>query len=239
LIPFAFFALLTNDNSHVEIIVENVATFNIKYKNEIAMLREINNNFLIRSPIFKTNKHIFNTYRFFEKPTVQSEYTYIADIDIMFLEDNIVEKYESFWPENLPYNNVLRTKTTSRLTGVHMVKTNEYFTNKLIECQKKYYNKNSPINDEVILGDMCKEIFGLPNFNHRNRPIYGIHFSPNRGPKKSMGLCVSKKYYDKFMDIKSEYKQLFEFDIFNNLTKQLTTDFIVNERDPLANIRLP
>ena len=42
---------------------------------------------MIREPQHEINNHIPNTYRFFEIPTVDSEYTYISDIDIMFLED--------------------------------------------------------------------------------------------------------------------------------------------------------
>jgi hypothetical protein len=49
LIPFAFFALLTNKNSHVEIIVENVNNFKKMFCLEIAALKKLNNNFLIRA----------------------------------------------------------------------------------------------------------------------------------------------------------------------------------------------
>jgi hypothetical protein len=102
----------------------------------------------------------------------------------MFLESNIVNKYKSFWPDNLPYNNIQRQENNVRLTGVHMVKTDKYYTRKFKEVQEKTYKKDRNENDEVILGKMCKEVFGLPSFNHRMRPIYGIHFSPNRGKIK-------------------------------------------------------
>jgi len=227
LIPFTFFALLTNNNSHVEIIVNNINGFKKKYRNEIKILEEINNNFLIREPQFKPNRNIPNTYRFFEKPTIDSEYTYISDIDIMFLEDNIIPKYESFWPLNLPYNNILRVKNSVRLTGVHMVKTKKYYTKKLVMCQAKHYNLNKSGNDEIILGAMCREVFGLPNFKHRMRPIYGIHFSPNRGNNKRMALVTNKNYYEKYMDFKNKYKDLFDFDIFKKLTNQLLNQFII------------
>ena len=87
LIPFTFFALTHNTNSHVEIIVNNKEKFKNKYKIELDSLRKIHDNFLIREPQHEINNHIPNTYRFFEIPTVDSEYTYISDIDIMFLED--------------------------------------------------------------------------------------------------------------------------------------------------------
>ena len=137
LIPFAFFALLTNVNSHVEIIVENVNDFKKMFLKELIALEKFNKNFLIRCPRFKKNKHIPNTYRFFETPNIEAEYTYIADIDIMFLESDIVNKYKSFWPQGLPYNNILRNKDSVRLTGVHMIKTEEYFTKEFILTQQK------------------------------------------------------------------------------------------------------
>jgi hypothetical protein len=227
LIPFAFFALLTNKNSHVELIVENINDFNKKYKNEINMLMKFNNNFLIRCPTFKRNKHIPNTYRFFEKPHVDSEYTYISDIDIMFLETEIVDKYKLFWPDNLPYNNILRLEDSVRLTGVHMIRTKDYFTEEFIKFQQKRYKNDSNENDEVVLGEMCKKVFGLPDFSHRVRPIYGIHFSPNRGINKKMELGTTQEYYDKYMEIKSKYPEIFDLKIFKNLTNQLENEFIV------------
>ena len=72
---------------------------------------------------------------------------------------------------------------------------------------------------------MCEEVHGLPNFDHRMRPIYGIHFSPNRGKGKQMELHTSKIYYDKYMKLKSEYPELFTFTLFKNLTEQLNNEF--------------
>lgn len=225
LIPFTFFALQTDPNSHVEIIVENVLAFKEKYNKELVLMQQINKNFLIREPTYPRNKHIPNTYRFFEKQHVDSVYTYISDVDIMFLQNDIVTKYLESWPANLPYNNKLRLNAPSHLTGVHMVKTKEYYTDRLYECQKKYYH-GTVENDEVILQKICKEIFGLPELSHQFRPIYGIHFSPSRGPKKTMELKTNKIYYNKFMEMKEKYKDLFEFEIFQKLVKQLHEDFV-------------
>jgi hypothetical protein len=190
------------------------------------MLEQINKNFLIREPTYPRNKHIPNTYRFFEKPHVDSVYTYIADIDIMFLGNDMVHQYESHWPNNLPYNNMLRIENNFRLTGVHMVKTKEYFTDQLIKCQQKYYH-GAIDSDENILGKMCSEVFGLPDFSHRFRPIYGIHFSPSRGANKRIELYVYRNYYNQFMEIKGKYKELFELEIFKKLVKQLEEEFII------------
>ena len=46
LVPFTFFALQTDPNSHVEIIVEDVLAFKEKYNKELAIIQQINNNFL-------------------------------------------------------------------------------------------------------------------------------------------------------------------------------------------------
>jgi hypothetical protein len=236
LIPFTFFSLLFNKNSHVEIIVLNPDKFKKKYSKSIASIKEINNNFLIRKPQYKLNNHIPNTYRFFEIPTVQSKYTYISDIDIMYLED-ILDKYLNTWPSGLrvnsitpsylPYHNILRTEQSCKITGVMMVKNDIYYTNEFIKCQKKYYNNNLAINDELLLGMMCKEIHGLPDYSFRYRPIFGVHFSPNRGKDKTMALKTRKLYYDTVLNIANKYQDLFKYDIFNNLLNQLKTDFIV------------
>ena len=108
-----------------------------------------------------------------------------------------------------------------------MLKNKEYYTNKFFIIQDKYYKNHKKENDEIILGKMCKEVHGLPNFNHRFRPIYGIHFSPNRGINKSINLETSKKYYDIYMEIKSNYEEFFKFKIFEKLTNQLTNNFII------------
>lgn len=220
LIPFTFFSLLFNKNSHVEIIVLNPNKFKEKYKKEIESIKKINKNFLIRKPQCKLNRNIPNTYRFFETPTVKSKYTYISDIDIMYLEDIII-KYINTWPENLPYHNILRESDSSRLTGVMMVETEKYYTSIFKKCQEKYYNENKNDNDEKILAKMCKDIYGLPNLTFRYRPILGIHFSLNRGKNKKMELKTTKKYVYSFMSIVENYEELFKYEIFENLLNQI------------------
>ena len=136
LIPYTFFCLYFNKNSHVEIIVLNPKTFKKKYNKEIDLMKRINDNFLIRKPQYKLNKHIPNTYRFFEVPTVQSKYTYISDIDIMYLE-GILSKYLDNWPSNLSYNNIVRYKGKVRLTGVGILKNDKYYTNEFKKMPTK------------------------------------------------------------------------------------------------------
>ena len=277
LVPFTFFSLLFNKNSHVEMIVLDPDNFKRKYSKEIASIKEINGNFLIRGPQYKPNRNVPNTYRFFEVPTVRSKYTFISDVDIMCLED-ILPNYLSNWPvvgtpptrqgtknnlvanhvpsvlsestetlqtkatptastnglsilnqsttdiDNafyLPYSNMIREKHDSRLTGVMMVKSDTYYTDDFIECQKKYYNMNKSHGDEDLLGWMCKEIHGMPDLSFRLQRVYGIHFSPNRGSEKVLGLETSKRYYDLFLGVVNKYRHLFDYDIFRKLLSQL------------------
>ena len=224
LIPFTFFSLLFNKNSHVEIIVLDPETFKKKYSKEILSIKKINDNFLIRKPQHKLNKHIPNTYRFFEVPTVQSKYTYISDIDITYME-NILPKYLKTWPQNLPYHNIVRPPPHNRLSGVMMVESDKYYIDVFKQCQQKYYDMNYRENDEKILYNLCKDIHGLPDNSFNYRPVFGIHFSPNRGKGKTMSLKIIKRYYDNFLNIANKYQDLFKYDIFNNLLNQLKNDF--------------
>ena len=223
LIPFTFFSLLFHKNSHVEIIVLDPETFKKKYSKEILSIKKINDNFLIRKPQHKLNNHIPNTYRFFEAPTVQSNYTYISDIDITYLE-NILPTYLKTWPQNLPYHNIIRPGSI-RLSGVMMVESKKYYTDEFKECQKKYYDINLNVNDEEILYKMCKDVHGLPDNSLNYRPILGIHFSPNRGKNKKMALKTFKKWTNTFFNEANKYQDLFKYDIFNNLLNKLKNEF--------------
>ena len=74
IIQYILFALSTNKNSHVEIIIPNVNEFEEKYKNELVLLKNFNSNFLIRKSKYEVNKNTLNTYRFFEIPVIKSKF---------------------------------------------------------------------------------------------------------------------------------------------------------------------
>ena len=226
LIPYAFFAWKNNPNSHIEIVVIDKDKFQSHFSNEIEWLTSQNVNFLIRNQQKPMNRHLPNTYRFFEVPEVKAKYTYICDIDIMLLE-SILPHYEKNWPLNLPYNNKLRYRGVQRLTGVHMIKTELYYTPDWKQIQEKMYQVNESINDEFLLGEMCRVVHGLPPFSHRFRPILGIHFSPNRGPQKCMELETSQHYYDLFQSYFESYPELHKMKIFTDLKTQLETTFLI------------
>lgn len=228
LIPFLFFTLLHNKESHVELVVENKEKFLYTYKNELDKVNQIvGNNYIVREYQRSFNNNIFNSYRFFEVPEIKSEYTYIIDIDVMLL-DSILEIYLQNWPTNMIYSNMLRENSDIiRLTGVHLVITEKFYTEKYIKTIDKYYKYNKNLNDEFILAKMCLEVHGLPDQSFKFRPILGIHFSPNRGPYKTMNLCTSKHYFDKFKNIVNTYSDLFSFKIFKDLIDKINNEFLI------------
>jgi hypothetical protein len=225
-VPFLFFALTSNKGCHVEIVVENPTQFSKKYRKELDYCLELyGSNFIVRSyqnPI--ATAHSPTAHRFFEVPTIPAKYTYIADIDIMFLEE-VLASYLNNWPAGLPYNNILRNPGEIRLTGVHMVETDKYYTSDFITVQKSKYSSVKDPRGEIILGEMCDDVHGLPPFSHRFRPILGIHFSPNRGRDKRMSLICLTKDQKTFLSIRAQHPTLFALPIFDRLYKSLMNDF--------------
>lgn len=214
-VPFIFFSLLSEKNSHVELIVRDVDGFNSRYQEELSAISQYNDNFLIRQPTVKCDG--VNSLRFFEIPTVNSKYTYITDIDVLNL-DECVGLYEKFWPSGLCYNNILRPVSSPRLSGIHMCKTQEFYSDKYKDILRTTPKTNA---DESLLAHMCNAVHGLPVKEHSFRPILGVHFSPNRGPGKKLPSRVMDRYKNMFINASIQYSELFKFDIFKNLLTML------------------
>lgn len=225
--PFIYFALKNNKNSHVEVIVENADRFNETYKKELQSIKEeCGNHFMVRTNSRPLTYHMLNSYRFLEVPVIKAKYTYICDVDIIILED-ILKPYLNNWPlKSQPYNNIVRMNT-EKITGVHFVITDKYYTESLKRNQDLLYN--SPyMNDENLLYLLCKLTFGEPDYTHIWRPILGIHFSPSRGNGKRMYLLTSYKYNDIFLKIAKE--SIFKYKIFQDLVISLRTNFKLGTR---------
>lgn len=234
LVPFAFFALTTHPNGFVEMVVESVDHFQQRNGRALQMLYKIIPRFCVRPMQYKRCKrHIHNTYRFLETPQVRGKYTYVMDVDVMLLE-NILKMFEDNWPLNCVFNNMIRCNgegaSLQRLTGMHMVQTNAYYTDAFRKVQHDMYHyySNPNTNDEFILYNMVKMCHQLPPLTHRFRPILGIHFSPNRGPGKSMNLSTTKQYAQLFREHASHYPELFALPQFVHLSQQLNDEFHIN-----------
>lgn len=132
-----------------------------------------------------------NTWRFLEVPVVRATYTYIGDIDVFLLKSVIDQgRLDQMEHWNLPYSNVIRPKTT-RLTGLILVRTAEYYSEKLLAAMESV--TVAAKNDEKVLYEIAAQAHGLPGTNASDffatyRPSHGLHLSGNRGPGKRMCL---------------------------------------------------
>jgi hypothetical protein len=173
--------LFTVPNSFVEIIVRDPAKFKDYYKNTLAVIdRYFPNHYMIR-----TSKYIGtcrpNTVRFVEKPQKKCTLTYIAEIDIIFLDANVGPKrLEWMEKNNLPYSNIRRDKIVGLSGGRHCVITRKYYTEKFDQFVQ---NADRTIVDETYLHRLCKTLFGIPNSVTKNCwGLHGFHPSLNRVP---------------------------------------------------------
>ncbi len=228
LVPFAYFALANHPNGFVEMVVVDSDKFGDTYRSELEHLRHLYPQFLVRQMQNKPNgKNRPNTYRFLEVPETAATYTYIMDVDVMLLED-VVAPYEKLWPSTPHINNVVRPGTR-RLSGMHMVRSELYFTDKLRQLQQRIYHcpRQTHTNDEEVLYLMVHSCHTLPPRSFQWRPVLGIHFSPNRGPGKGMGLRTYTRYTDAFWRHAEQQPELFAFPCFQFLQKQLRTSFVI------------
>jgi len=230
-VPFIYFALSSHPNGAVEVVVVSKAAFERHYAQELEALRALEcSNFIVRNMAREVCKHhIPNVYRFFEVPTIFGKYTYIVDVDVMFLED-CVPHFEAHWPDECVVNNMIRKSPTGenleRLTGMHMVKTSEYYTASLAKCQEQLYRaSHRKNNDEHLLYKMVETCHRLPPLENSWRPIFGIHFSPNRGPDKQMSLRTSDLYCDAYFEHAAKHPELFALPVFQQLSDQLRERF--------------
>lgn len=232
-VPFSFFALEAHPNGFVEMVVESMPRFVTEQSDALKMLKKLHSRFTIRemeNPVH--SHHLPNTYRFLESPKTIGKYTYIMDVDVMLLE-NVVPIFESNWPKDCVVNNIIRFdsdgNSVKRLTGMHMVKTAEYYTDSLCEEQQRIMiqksHKGTNNNDEHILYQLVEACHQLPPLDHRWRPILGIHFSPNRNRTSTPPLKTCKRYADMFLWHASQHPHLFGLPQFKNLLNQLVNDF--------------
>jgi hypothetical protein len=129
LLLYAHFALSSNANSVVEMVVRDRASF--IHRNYYAfsyLIANSNNSLCVREQniIFRTLKFKSlppNSIRFLEVPTIHATYVYMADTDILLTESVLSPKRMKQMERNrLPYSNIIRPNTT-RLTGVMLVHT--------------------------------------------------------------------------------------------------------------------
>ena len=114
-----------------------------------------------------------NSVRFMQEPVTRATWTYIGDIDIIFLDPLFFDRHLPFMARTgLPYSNSLRPGT-NRLSGLHLVRSDAWYP-------LPGFDGLEPNHDEVLLHDICLRK-GLPIQDAEwFRPVHGIHVSPNR-----------------------------------------------------------
>jgi hypothetical protein len=162
-------------------------------------------------------------YMYYLLPIYKCDYTYIGDIDIL-INENILDfhieqmnKFQTIW------DNQQRLNDLTKITGLHFIKSNEWYE-KTIKSRIKYLNpKNSHyINDEAILKNIIWESKLNSKFDDtlRKRPLHGLHLSLNRVPFTDKMTFPIDLYKSMFMD------DFLQSDDFLKLKHYLSEDMI-------------
>ena len=136
--------------------------------------------FLVRGGCFRDIRGA--SPRFLETPLLESEYTYVGDIDIIILEGDVTEQHVAHMAQTgLPYSNRLRPNTP-RLTGLHFTRTDAHYP--LVVPS----DWNMMKNDEELLYRLVRaKGLPLPAATDTFRPSHGIHLSVKRTPTRAPG----------------------------------------------------
>lgn len=225
-LPYIYFANKFNCGSSFEIVVVcSDDKFEDLQRKAQKLSELIKCDILIRKP--KTNCITASKIRFIEEPEIRCKYTYCGDIDILILENISHFHISQMELYGTIFDNVVRYNGNGRLSGLHFVKTTEYY-----HCTKKArcvdYQKYS---DEAVLKLICEKsglkfrpkTIGFTNFNV-NRPDHGFHISQNRKPfwlESPMSIDIKLYHYKTLYRIlkNREYiavSKMFD-DEFNNI----------------------
>lgn len=176
-IPFIVFARHYNPGCKIEIVVDSVENFSAEYANQLGILYQESNDFVISQSTFNSSRLVANNIRFFHNPEIYAQYVYICDIDILIMDDILKLHLPHLAKYNTFYSNIVRKGSNPpRMTGLHFIK---------FDCYYPVSNEEFDLseNDEVNLYKLMKlkhpnEI--VDNINYR--PVPGIHISLNRNP---------------------------------------------------------
>lgn len=220
IVLYSYFAKKFNQNSKFEFLVNN------EDDNFNKIIQDFSNEFNIEIKLTKIDCKKLNgqVIRFLAEPSIESDFTYIGDIDIFINEDilefhiNQMKAYETIW------DNKQRSDDLTKITGLHFVKSKEWYE-KTKDARKKYSNpvNFNRTNDEMILKKIIYES-GLNNPNYddtlRKRPLHGCHISLNRVPFTDKMKFPCEMYKEMFIE------DFFKSDDFIKMKKYLSNDLI-------------
>lgn len=189
--PYIASTLTTYPEATCEIRVMTPDRFKASHKALLLRLHKVfGDRFLLAGVGFDWHRRrlIPNTVRFVIEPLLaKPAMLYIGDVDIVVSATGIQEFHADAMQQlKLPYSNVIR-RGKQRLTGLHVVRTCDYYAVLTAKVRDKCIKRWPSFNDERFLYCMCKQYFGLPKIR-TERPVYGIHSSLQR-PLFQTGGC--------------------------------------------------
>ena len=181
-LPFISSVLFFNDDTRVEICLEDTCRFEVENARALAVMRKHfgkdGSRYLLRDGNFYTAA---NSIRFLETPKgAETEYVFITDVDGFILQSGITDFHVARMVERgLPYSNVLQAgKYGNVLSGRHFSKWNAFYPQ--IIPERKIISL-----DLLLLKEMVRSKgYGLPPESSKGEyhPFFGIHISPNQIP---------------------------------------------------------
>lgn len=206
-IPFIYFALESNSDVQIEVLLGNHKRFFSDYGEAVKILSEKYGERFILKPLKGEYTGVIPdnaTARYYMVPTLKNKWTKITDIDIFHVEKDIsqdFERLEAMWPDAKYF--ALQRGQLNKLSGTYCVKTNEFYSEAWMQNRAKYmedivkhnkfHGKKPPFDignnhyNEWVNFDLVVPVHGGPvrSSEIEVRPIQGIHLSPNRQPYRT------------------------------------------------------
>lgn len=195
IIPYLSSVLSHNKGSAVELVVEDVDHFKTQNSKALALISDAfsEGSFLLRSGDFqKVGSHAI---RFMEEPTIQSDYVYIGDIDVLVLSEIPPIHLKQMEKTGLPFSNLLRQDNPQRLTGLHFTRRDAHYPLPSVEIPTGHGW------DEVMLTRQVEaKGHSTANAIGAARPMHGPHLSLRRAPLNPVGWDINPAYAEAFKE---------------------------------------
>lgn len=183
ILPFAYFALRNNSCAHVEIFLEDRDAFHAGNAAGIALLNDFYPGRVTLSQSLVARADPLpapGTIRFLEQPSRSAAYVYIGDIDILVFEDILTVHLALMREHDLPFSNIIRKESIEKgypkLSGLH-------FAPYALQYPAIVPDLNLRVeSDEHVLFQLMQNKGVMVPRDFAQRPICGIHMSPNRDP---------------------------------------------------------
>jgi hypothetical protein len=186
---FVSSALHHNPDAVCEVGVDD-ACFHCRNQRLVnALLKLYGDNFRIRNGVFSSPMDCINpsAVRFLTTPSTQTDFVYIADVDMIFLEGGIADIHLAHMKRTgLPCSNVVRPKLHDylgqyrRLSGLHFSPWFNLYPLPPLDSIPSDLLKNEKGADEALLYWLVQNKGCYLPKGDMFRPIHGIHFSPNK-----------------------------------------------------------